>query len=100
MLSERTLSRRQFIAGSTLAAAAAALGAVEPPAAKRRERFKIIGFIKPFQTLPVDEVANVAREVGWTGIECPLRKGGTIEPERVEEDLPKLVDALRRKELE
>jgi sugar phosphate isomerase/epimerase len=100
MLSERTLSRRQFIAGSTLVAATAALAAVETPAAKRPERLKIIGFIKPFQTVPFDEIASIAREVGWSGIECPLRKGGAIEPERVEEDLPKLVEALRRKELE
>jgi len=100
MFSERTLSRRQFIAGSTLAVATATLSGAEPPVAKGRGRFKIIGFIKPFQTVPFDEIASIAREVGWSGIECPVRKGGAVEPERVEEDLPKLIDALRGRELE
>jgi sugar phosphate isomerase/epimerase len=96
MLSELRLSRRHFIASSAAAMAAVALGEAAPAPAK----FKIIGFIKPFQTLPFREVAAIAREVGWSGIECPLRKGGTIEPERVEEDLPKLMDALRGGELD
>jgi sugar phosphate isomerase/epimerase len=96
MLSERGLSRRQFIAGSSIAAATVALGAAPAASAKS----KIIGFIKPFQTLPFAEVADAAREVGWSGIECPLRKDGAIQPERVEEDLPKLIAALRGRELD
>ena len=90
-------SRRQFIATSALATAGAAIGAAEKPSSGR---FQIIGFIKPFQKLPVGEIADIAREAGWDGIECPVRKGGAIEPERVEEDLPRLVEALRRRELE
>jgi len=90
-------SRREFIGCSALALTATALGAADQPA---KPRFKIIGFIKPFQKLPFAEVADVAREVGWDGIECPVRKGGAIEPERVEEDLPKLREALQRRELE
>jgi sugar phosphate isomerase/epimerase len=90
------LSRRHFIASSALClGAAATLGAPSIP-----PRFKIIGFIKPFQKLPFDAIADVAREVGWDGIECPVRKGGAIEPERVEEDLPRLTEALRSRRLE
>lgn len=95
--SRKQLSRREFIGCSALALTAATLGAADKPA---KQRFKIIGFIKPFQKLPFDEVADVAREVGWDGIECPVRKGGAIEPERVEEELPKLAEALQRRELE
>ena len=76
----------------------AAIGAVA--AEKAGARFKIIGFTKPFQKLPFDEVADVVAEVGWSGIECPLRKGGSIEPERVEDELPKLVETLRKRNLE
>lgn len=93
----KQLTRREFIGVSALAMTAAAFGAVD---ASAKQRFKIIGFIKPFQNLPFDEVADVAREVGWDGIECPLRKGGAIEPERVEVELPKLREALQRRELE
>ena len=96
MLSERAFSRRQFLAASAAATATVALAGAQPPSAK----FKIIGFTKPFQSLPFTEAADVVREVGWSGIECPLRKGGAIEPERVEEDLPRLIEALRARELE
>lgn len=64
------------------------------------QRFPIIGFSKPFQNLGPDETAEVVAEVGWDGIECPVRAGGQIEPARVEEDLPKMVEALRRRKLE
>lgn len=95
--SSKDFSRREFIARSALALAATSLaGAENSPA----PQFKIIGFIKPFQKLPFDDVAEIARTVGWDGIECPVRKGGAIEPERVEEDLPKLAAALRSRKLE
>lgn len=94
--SQSQFSRREFIGCSALALAATTWGAADPLA---KPRSKIIGFIKPFQ-LPFDEMAEVAREVGWDGVECPVRKGGAIEPERVEDDLPKLKDALRKRELE
>lgn len=90
-----SMSRRAFITSLSLAAAGAL--AAEKSASRR---FKIIGFVKPFQRLPFDQIADTAREVGWTGIECPVRKGGAIEPERVEEELPKLLEALRQRELE
>ncbi|HTD68220.1 MAG TPA: sugar phosphate isomerase/epimerase family protein [Candidatus Limnocylindria bacterium] len=96
--SSKQFSRREFIGCSALAlATATTLSGAEPPTPAR---FKIIGFIKPFQKLPFDEIANIAREVGWDGIECPVRKGGAIEPERVEEELPKLTEALRSRKLE
>jgi sugar phosphate isomerase/epimerase len=62
--------------------------------------FKIICFVKPFQNLPYDQIADVAAEVGWTGVEVPVRKDGTIEPERAEEELPKLVEALAKRKIE
>jgi sugar phosphate isomerase/epimerase len=80
-----------------MAAAGTALGAAD---VRPEGRFRIIGFIKSFQKLPFSEIAAIAREVGWDGIECPVRKGGTIEPERVAEELPRLVDALRKQNLE
>ena len=88
------LSRREFIGMISLAAA----GAVA--ADKPRPQFKIIGFIKPFQRLPFDQIADTARDAGWSGIECPLRKGGAIEPEQVEDQLPRLCEALRQRDLE
>lgn len=59
----------------------------------------IIGFSKPFQSLNADKTASLVEEIGWDGIECPVRAGGHVEPERVEEDLPLLVEAFRRRDL-
>jgi sugar phosphate isomerase/epimerase len=42
----------------------------------------------------------VVAQVGWDGIECPVRQKGQILPERVEDDLPKLVEALKKRNLE
>jgi sugar phosphate isomerase/epimerase len=36
-------------------------------------------------------------QVGWSGIECPVRAKGQVEPEKVEEELPKLAAALKKR---
>jgi len=67
---------------------------------KKRARYKIIGFSKPFQKLSFDDTADVTAEIGWDGIECPVRPKGQIEPERAGDELPKLVEALKKRGLE
>lgn len=89
------ISRRDLLSLLALAAAGARLRAADKP-----PRFKLIGFIKPFQNLPFEQIADTVHEIGWSGIECPVRKGGTIAPERVEDDLPKLVAVLRERKLD
>ena len=91
------LSRREWLSTVSMAAASLAVGAAEKPALRR---FQIIGFVKPFQRLPYDQMGETARAVGWSGVEVPVRKGGTIEPERVEDELPKLVETLQKQELD
>jgi sugar phosphate isomerase/epimerase len=88
-------SRREFLATTALALGASALrvSAAEP------KRFPIIGFTKPFQKSSYEETADIVAQVGWEGIELPLRKKGQIEPERVEEELPKLHAALKKRGL-
>ena len=91
-----SLSRREFF---TAALALAATTALAEPATQPKSRFPLIGFIKPFQKLPYAQIADVVAEIGWTGIECPVRKGGTIEPSDAERELPKLVEALKKNNL-
>lgn len=62
-------------------------------------RFKVGGFTKPFQELDFDQTADVVAKIGWDGIECPVRNGGQILPEKVEDDLPRLVEALKKRDL-
>jgi sugar phosphate isomerase/epimerase len=57
--------------------------------------WKVGGFTKELQDLSFDETARVAADVGWDGIELPLRANGHVLPERVDEDLPRFVEALR-----
>jgi sugar phosphate isomerase/epimerase len=100
MNTQTEFSRRDFLAASSLAAAALGLDPRVLAADSPAPRFPIIGFSKPFQNLGPEETADVVAEIGWNGIECPVRAKGQIEPARVEEDLPKMVEALRRRNLE
>ena len=89
------LSRREFV---TLLAAA--IPGAQPSAAIAGEaaRFKIIAFSKPFANLNFEDTADLVADVGWDGIECPVRsKAGHILPERVEDDLPRMVEALGKR---
>jgi len=81
------MTRREFMAG-------AAAGAAVALSADEETRFPIAGFSKPFQKFTFGEMADLVADVGWDGIECPVRAKGQIEPERVEEDLSKLVEAM------
>lgn len=101
MKTSPTFPRRKFLTSAAAAAAALAVphssNAAVPPAPRR---FKIIGFSKPFQNLSARDTADLVAEVGWDGIECPVRAKGQIEPERAEDELPKMVEALKRRNLE
>jgi sugar phosphate isomerase/epimerase len=66
-------------------------------AAAAPKRWAIVAFSKPFQQLAPEATADLVAAVGWDGIECPVRKGGQVLPERVEEDLPRLLEALKQR---
>jgi sugar phosphate isomerase/epimerase len=103
-------SRRSFIAKSVMTAAgvtgglhlisgapeyetdtrkvAAVSGAEDPDA------FKISIFSKHLQWLDYKEMAKAVREIGFDGVDLTVRPEGHVLPERVEEDLPKAVEAV------
>lgn len=89
-------NRREFIGALAAAAPGLATLAAEGPS-PAPPRFQIIAFSKAFQELNFEDTADLVAEVGWDGIECPVRRGGHVLPERVEEDLPKLVEALAKR---
>jgi sugar phosphate isomerase/epimerase len=98
-----SLTRRDFVIKT--AAAAAALVTASPGLFAQDatvKRFKIIGFTKPFQNLNFEDTADTVAEIGWDGVECPVRpKGqGQIDPERAPDELPKLVEALKKRDKE
>lgn len=98
MTPQPALSRRDFIARSAIATAALSLGAHSTFAAEpARKNRPIIAFSKPFQTYTAEQTADMVADIGWDGIECPVRAKGQIEPERAADELPAFVAALRRR---
>ena len=102
MNSKNPFSRRAFMARVTAAGSTLALLGADSVFAQTNTatRFKIGGFTKPFQDLNFENTADVVAEVGWDGVECPVRRGGQVLPEKVEDDLPRLVEALKKRNLE
>ncbi len=94
------LSRRQFLSATSIATGALILPNSTPSAERELSGRKLAGFSKAFQELAPKETAEIAAQVGWDGIECTVRRGGHILPERVEDDLPRMHAALRERGLE
>ena len=92
------LTRRGFLQGA--AAAGAVASAWRPVAARQVSPWKVGGFTKELQDLSPEETARVATELGWDGIELPVRAKGHVIPERVDEDLPKMAAALKARNLD
>lgn len=84
----RSFNRRECLA--TLAAMAA------PAEAKEVSKMPICAFSKHFHWTSVAETAAMCAALGYDAIDLTLRAGGHVEPERVEEDLPKAVEVIRK----
>ncbi len=90
--------RREFL--MTAAAGVAACGSIAVGDDSQPAQNKICVFTKPFNSLSFDELADRMAEIGVDGIEAPIRQGGHVEPQEVEEKLPLLVEALQKRNLE
>lgn len=94
-------SRRQFLTKTAAAAGTLFLPQIPTAAAPSGKRKNTLcAFTKHLQGLSFDQIADIAASVGLDGIEAPVRPGGHVEPDRIEEDLPKLVEALKKRGLE
>jgi sugar phosphate isomerase/epimerase len=91
-------SRRSFL--HSAAALAAASHLPKASAAASKGLGPICAFTKHLQGMSYDQIADIAAESGLNGIEAPVRPAGHVEPERVAEDLPLLVEALKKRNLE
>ncbi len=92
------IARREFLGRLAAASAALSLGTTLGGAEPGR-RWPLIVFSKAFQELSYEDTAELVAEAGFDGIECPVRKGGQVLPERVDQDLPRMVEALRKRGL-
>ncbi len=85
------MNRRQFLASTTAALAA--------PAFAKTGRNEFSVFTKPLQMLPYDQLADVVAELEFDGIEGTIRPSGQIPPEKVPDELPKMMAALSKRKL-
>jgi len=92
----RRISRRRFIKQAIVAGSVLPLintaGANENNC---KRSFSICIFSKHLQWLDYNGMAQTTAELGFDGIDLTVRNGGHVLPERVEDDLPKAVEALK-----
>ncbi len=97
------MNRRNFIGRSTLATASLAalpktLANHHKSQTANKSTLEIGGFTKPFAHLGAEESAEMVERIGWDGVELPVRERSThIAIDRVEEDLPKMHTALKKR---
>jgi sugar phosphate isomerase/epimerase len=53
-------------------------------------------FSKHLQFLDWEEMAKTAADLGFDGVDLTVRDGGHVQPARVKEDLPKVVEIVRQ----
>ncbi|HOX02562.1 MAG TPA: sugar phosphate isomerase/epimerase family protein [Candidatus Paceibacterota bacterium] len=98
-------SRRGFLRAVAAAGVAAGLGAPVLRGAEAgpggRRRILVVFSKVHHNELGMDyrQTADSAAEAGFDGIDCPVRPGGQVLPERVEEDLPRLAAILKERGL-
>lgn len=90
-------NRREFLIATSSLLAAPLLAQTDSPS-KPPQTFCV--FTKPFNSLSPDQLADRIAELGFDGIEAPIRSGGHVEPAEVQDKLPALVEALRKRNLE
>ena len=95
-------SRRRFLKTAATVAALPLLSqaqtkapATKPSAAEGKQASKICIFSKHLQWLDYQQMARTAREIGFDGIDLTVRPGGHVEPQKVRDDLPKAVEAIK-----
>lgn len=81
------MTRRAFVATGALASAAAE---------GERAPLKLTVFSKHLQWAQWDEMAAVAAQCGFDGIDLTVRPGGHVEPERAAQDLPRAFETVRK----
>ena len=88
------MSRRRFMAAVVAAGAALPLTGFANSA--KGKKTKICVFSKHLQWLDYDGMARTAADIGFDSVDLTVRPGGHVLPERVEDDLPRAVEAMKK----
>jgi sugar phosphate isomerase/epimerase len=90
------MNRRKFLAGTSAGLLCAAAQLSAAPSSSPR----ICAFEKPLQFLDVGDLAVTMAMLGFGGVEVAVRAGGRVLPKNVEDDLPRVRDALAKRGVE
>jgi hypothetical protein len=101
------ISRKNFIKSTAITLAGMPLGLsalanVTKPSLALAERPVVDGkvsislFSKHLQWLNYKDMAALAAEIGYDGIDLTVRADGHVKPDRVKDDLPKAVEAIKQ----
>jgi len=98
-------TRRDFLKTTTLAASALSPlfnsgSSLIAAAAKPEGQRTFAVFTKHFLGLSHEQLADSLAEIGVTAIEAPVRAGGHVLPEKVEDELPKFAEILKKRGIE
>ena len=97
---KKTLSRRTFSKLSVAAIGSIPFMGLSNPLFNAvnspKEALNVSLFSKHLQFLDYDEMAAAASEIGFDGLDLTVRPKGHVLPERVAEDLPKAVAAMKK----
>jgi len=76
------------------------LGAALPFLPSAESKLSVCFFSKALQSMPWQRLAQAAKQIGFAGVDLTVRPGGHVLPERVTEDLPKALEAIRKEGLD
>ncbi|MCX6216690.1 sugar phosphate isomerase/epimerase family protein [Spirosoma sp.] len=92
-------TRRRFVKQTALAASALPLVTASLPAQTEKADLPLPDvhiFSKHLQFLNYADMASAAAEMGFAGVDLTVRPDGHVRPERVDDDLPKAAEALKK----
>ncbi|NIJ51924.1 sugar phosphate isomerase/epimerase family protein [Dyadobacter arcticus] len=93
------ISRRNFLINSAIAGAIVPIigsEVISKPVTMLAEVPKINIFSKHLQFLNYQDMSEIAKEIGFDGIDLTVRPKGHVLPEKVEADLPMAVEAMKK----
>ncbi|MBZ0258374.1 sugar phosphate isomerase/epimerase [bacterium] len=96
---EHTFSRRALLAGAMAGVSAASM-TKRAVAQQNDGKAKVVIFSKHLGWTKYGELAKLAKEIGFDGVDLTVRPGGHVLPEKVQDDLPKAVETIRGAGLE
>jgi sugar phosphate isomerase/epimerase len=89
-------TRRDVLAAMAGGIAAAGLSRAAAETPEADTKLKICVFSKHFHWTDWQETAAMAAELGFDGVDLTVREAGHVLPAKVEQDLPKAVEIIRK----